>query len=89
MTNFPGSTAKIAVEKVAQDLVHIVLAVLVLHHHVGGVLGQRFRHHVRALLLTADQLMTPPLMSQLVRRNEIRQVDIVLVQHATDETNPF
>src|SRR6185437_5393266 len=34
-----------------------------------------------------DQLMAPPLMAQLVCGDEIRQVHIVLVQHAADETD--
>ena len=79
VADFAGAAAQIAVQKMAQHLAHVVLAVFLLHHHVGGILRQRFRHHVRALHLAADQLVAPPLMAELVRGDEVSQVDIVFV----------
>ncbi len=61
-----------------KDFVHVILAVLLLHDQVGGVLGQGFRHHVRALNAAADQLMTPPLMAEFMRGHEIGKVDVLL-----------
>ena len=51
VADLAGAAAQIAVQVVAQDFVHVILAVLLLHHHVSGVLRQRFRHHVGALHL--------------------------------------
>ena len=71
MANLAGAAAQIAVQEMAQDFMHIILAIFLLHHHVGGILRQGFRHHVGALHLRADQLVGPPLMPKLMRGDEI------------------
>ena len=66
-----GAPPQIAVQKVAEHAAHVVLAVLVLHHHVRRVLRERLGHHVGALHLAADELVAPPLVPELVRGDEI------------------
>jgi hypothetical protein len=36
--NFAGTPGQIAIQKMVHDSAHVVLAVLVLHDHVGGIL---------------------------------------------------
>ena len=64
-------------------------AVLLLHHHERGVLGQRLRHHVGAFDAAADELVRPPLMAELVRGDEVGEVDIGGLLDAADEADAF
>ena len=64
-------------------------AILLLHHHEGGVLGQRFRHHVRAFHAPADQLVRPPLVAELMRGDEVGEVDVGGLFEPADEADAF
>jgi len=54
---FAGSAAQVAIQLVLQEAVHVVAAVLLLHDHQGGVLGERLGHHVGAFDASSDELV--------------------------------
>jgi len=74
---------------VAEEAVHVVLAVFFLHDHERGILGESFCHHVGALHVTADQLMSPPLVAEFVRSHEIGEVDVIFLDHVLDKADSF
>ena len=87
--DFAGAAAQVAVELVLQKAVHVVAAVLLLHDHERGVLGERLRHHVGAFDAAADELVRPPLMAQFMRGDEVSEVDIGGLLDAADEADAF
>ena len=86
VTDLAGAAAEIAVELGFEEEAHVFVAVSVVHDAKGGVLGERLGHHVRALDLAADELVTPPLMTELVGGDEVGVVDVLLgILDAADE----
>ena len=87
--DFAGASAQVPVKLMLQRTMHVIAAVLLLHHHQRGILGQRLGHHVRAFHASADQLVRPPLMPQFVRGDEVSEIDIGGLLHTADEADAF
>ena len=73
------ASAQIAIQLVAQKLLHRVGAVGFFHDHERGVLGESFDDCGLAFGVGAYYLMSPPLMANLMRGDEEGQVDRVFL----------
>ncbi len=89
LQHFTAARAKVAVELVLQELADLLRPVHLLHHHQRRVLGQRFDDEGAALLIGADDLVTPPLVPDLVRRDVGDHVDLLGIAVVRDEADPF
>ena len=86
---FLRSPAEIAVQLIAQKLLHRLRPVGMPHDHQSGVLRQRFDDSGSSFRVGAHHLVRPPLVAGFVRGNEQRQVDRVFLLgiHVGDEPN--
>ena len=80
---------EIVVQLELQKLVDLSGAVELLHGHQGGVLGQGLVQHGGALHVPADQLVRPPLMTQLVGGHIGDHVDLFRVPGVDDPAEIF
>ena len=89
VTLFAAAAREIPVQLVLQELADVGRPVLLLHDHERRILRQSLGHHVGSLGFTADELMSPPLVCQLVGRDVKDLVDVLGLFHPLDKTEPF
>ena len=78
----PAATAEVPVQFVFENAAQLLPPDLVLHDHQRRVLRERLVEHADTLHVGADQLLTPPLVRDLVRRDVERKVDCLLAIEA-------
>ena len=89
MPSLTASTPQVSVKLISQIFAQHVLAVLFFHHLQRRIFRERLAHHVRALRLASNQLVSPPLVRQFMCRHEVEQVDVIRFLQPFDEPDAF
>ncbi len=84
-------TKQITIEFVLQKLFHFVATVLFFHNHQSRILRETLRQHFRALNISANKLMRPPLVCELMSCYIKRRIDVVFFEiiNFRDKPNRF